>query len=164
MVSGDGEGVVDAADVGLLDNAGIVRYSASNTTPDAVRAATANGAVLVVTDQNRLRAKRWSEVRDNLGFTEQAGGADAPLTKDPGDARLPVFPGQQPSALTTTDDIGIKQVRASSYGNEITLTPRTDRRWRSTATATRRGPPPPSVRPSASASRSRSMRRSPRTT
>jgi hypothetical protein len=122
MVSGDGEGVVDAADVGLLDNAGIVGYSASNTTPAAVRAATANGAVLVVTDQNRLRAKRWSEVRDNLGFTEQAGGADAPFNKDNGDARLPVFPGEQASALTTTDDIGIKQVRASSYGNEITYT------------------------------------------
>jgi arabinofuranan 3-O-arabinosyltransferase len=122
MISGDGEGLVDAADIGLLENAGVVRYSASNTTPAAVRAATASGAVLVVTDENRLRAKRWSEVRDNLGFTEQAGEADAPLDKDPGDARLDVFPGQQPSALTTTDDIGIKQVRASSYGNEITYT------------------------------------------
>ena len=122
MISGDGEGLVDAADVGLLENAGVVRYSASNTSPAAVRAATASGAVLVVTDENRLRAKKWSEVRDNLGFTEQAGEADAPLDKDPGDARLDVFPGQQPSALTTTDDVGIKQVRASSYGNEITYT------------------------------------------
>jgi hypothetical protein len=122
MISGDGEGLVDAADVGLLNNAGIVRYSASNTTPAAVRAATENGAVLVVSDQNRLRAVRWSEVRDNLGFTEQAGGADAPLRSDPSDARLEVFPNEQPSALTTTDDVGIKQVRVSSYGNTITYT------------------------------------------
>src|SRR5262249_9178173 len=78
MVGGDGEGLVDAADVGLLNNAGVVRYSGSSTTPAELRAATASGAVLVVTDQNRLRAKRWSEVRDNLGFTEQAGGLDAP--------------------------------------------------------------------------------------
>ncbi|HTL87103.1 MAG TPA: hypothetical protein VL856_18105, partial [Acidimicrobiia bacterium] len=107
---------------GLLDHAGVIRYSASNTTPAAVRDATASGAVLVVTDQNRLRAKKWSEVRDNLGFTEEAGAADAPFIKDLGDARLDVFPGQQASALTTTDDVGIKQVRATSYGNEITYT------------------------------------------
>jgi hypothetical protein len=122
MLSGDGEGLVDAADVGLLDNAGVVQYSASNTTPAAVRAATPTGATLVVTDENRLRARRWTSVRDNLGFTEQAGAADAPLKVDPGDARLDVFPGEQPSALTTTEDVGIKQVRASSYGNTITYT------------------------------------------
>ena len=33
MVSGDGEGLVDAADVGLLDGAGVVQYSASYPTP-----------------------------------------------------------------------------------------------------------------------------------
>jgi hypothetical protein len=122
MLSGDGEGLVDAADVGLLDNAGIIRYSASSTTPAAVRAATPAGATLVVTDENRLRARRWTSVRDNLGFTEQAGEADAPLTHDNGDARLDVFPGEQPSALTTTQDIGIKRLRATSYGNTITYT------------------------------------------
>jgi arabinofuranan 3-O-arabinosyltransferase len=122
MISGDGDGLVDAADIGLLDNAGVVQYSASNTTPAAVRGATQSGAVLVVTDENRLRALRWSEVRDNLGFTEQAGAADAPLQTDPGDARLDVFPNEQASARTTTDDIGIKQVRVSSCGNDITYT------------------------------------------
>ena len=29
MIAGDGEGLVDAADVGLLDGAGIVQYSGS---------------------------------------------------------------------------------------------------------------------------------------
>jgi hypothetical protein len=121
-LSGDGEGLVDVADIGLLTNAGIVLYSASNTTPAALRAATPMGATLVITDENRLRARRWTSVRDNLGFTEQAGGADAPLKIDLGDARLDVFPGEQASALTTTEDVGIEQVRASSYGNTITYT------------------------------------------
>jgi hypothetical protein len=122
LLSGDGEGLVDAADVGLVDGAGVIRYSASLPSPAKLRAAATPGSVLVITDQNRLRARRWTSVRDNLGFTEQSGGADAPLTTDLGDARLDVFPGERASAVTTTDDIGVQQVRASSYGNTITYT------------------------------------------
>ncbi len=55
MVSGDGEGLVDVSNVGLLDGAGVVRYSASYTKPDELRAATGDGTVLVITDNNRLR-------------------------------------------------------------------------------------------------------------
>ena len=34
MVAGDGEGLIDVADVGLLDGAGVVQYSASYEEPD----------------------------------------------------------------------------------------------------------------------------------
>ena len=39
MVSGDGEGMVDIANVGLLDGAGAIQYSASYTSPSALAAA-----------------------------------------------------------------------------------------------------------------------------
>ena len=123
MVSGDGEGLVDVADVGLLDGAGVIRYSASYPSDASLRAATLPGDVLVVTDNNRLRARRWTTVTENVGFTEQAGAADQPLTTDPGDARLDVFPGEQPSALTTTDQIGVQRVVATAYGNPNTFWP-----------------------------------------
>ena len=123
MVSGDGEGLVDVADVGLLDGAGVMRYSASYPSDASLRAATSPGDVLVVTDNNRLRARRWTTVTENVGFTEQAGAADQPLTTDPGDARLDVFPGEQPSALTTTDQIGVQRVVATAYGNTNTFWP-----------------------------------------
>ena len=123
MVSGDGEGLVDVADVGLLDGAGVVRYSASYPSDASLRAATAPGDVLVVTDNNRLRARRWTTVTETVGFTEQAGAADRPLTTDPGDARLDVFPGEQPSALTTTKQIGVQRVVATAYGNTNTFWP-----------------------------------------
>ncbi len=123
MVSGDGEGLVDAAGVGLLDGAGVVRYSASYTSADALRRATAAGDVLVVTDENRLRARKWTTVTQTVGFTEQAGAADTPLTTDPGDARLDVFPGEQPSALTTASDVGVQRVVATAYGNTNTYWP-----------------------------------------
>jgi arabinofuranan 3-O-arabinosyltransferase len=123
MVSGDGEGLVDVADVGLLDQAGVVRYSASYTSSSELRAATNVGAVLVITDNNRLRARSWTSVKDNVGYTEQAGEADKPLDRNNADARLPLFPNQQASAYTTTIDSGVQRAVASAYGNIITYTP-----------------------------------------
>ncbi len=123
MVSGDGEGLVDAANVGLLDGAGVIRYSASYPSDSSLRSATGSGDVLVVTDNNRLRARRWTTVTQTVGFTEQADAADQPLDTDPTDARLDVFPGEQPSALTTTDQVGVQRVVATAYGNTNTYWP-----------------------------------------
>jgi hypothetical protein len=123
MVSGDGEGLVDVADAGLLNGAGVVQYAGSYGTPTALRAATGTGDDLVVTDNNRLRARRWTSVLDNVGYTEQANGADAPLSTDTGDARLPLFPDEPADAFTTTQQVGVQRVVASAYGNTITYTP-----------------------------------------
>ncbi len=122
VIAGDGEGLVDAADVGLLDDTGVVLYSASYAKqPAQLRAATGSGGVLVVTDSNRKRATRWSTVLDNTGYTEQAG--EKPLVADPSDARLDTFPNASDNAFTVTDQQGVKDVQASAYGNPITYTP-----------------------------------------
>jgi len=121
MISGDGEGMVDVSDIGLLAAAGATQYSASYPTSTALRAAVAPDAALVVTDENRSRARIWSSVLDNVGYTEQAG--EKPLVDDPNDARLPVFPREQADALSTTQQRGIKTIQASAYGNTITYTP-----------------------------------------
>jgi hypothetical protein len=121
MLAGDGEGLVDAANAGLLNGASTTQYSASYSTPAALRAAVVPDATLVVTDENRARARIWSSVLDNLGYTEQAG--ERPLVNDPSDARLPLFAGEAAGALTTTQQRGIKTIQASSYGNTITYTP-----------------------------------------
>lgn len=121
MLAGDGEGLIDAADAGLLAEAGIVQYSASFGSDDELRAAIDDGAVLVVTDSNRRRARKWSSVRDNLGVTEQVG--EEALRRDLGDARLDVFPEQRASAQTVVDQQGVRQVTATAYGNVITYTP-----------------------------------------
>jgi len=121
MISGDGEGMVDASNVGLLAGAGVMQYSASYPTPAALRSAVGPGTALVVTDENRDRARIWSSVLDNLGYTEQEG--EKPLVDDPNDARLPVFPGEPADALTYTQQRGVETVQASAYGNAITYTP-----------------------------------------
>lgn len=121
MVSGDGEGLIDASDVGLLDGAGAIRYSASYPSASELRSAVDDSTVLVVTDQNRLRARRWTSVLDNLGETDAPGRTV--LTSDPGDARLDLFPGESDSAMTITEQHGVKSVTSTSYGNTITYTP-----------------------------------------
>jgi hypothetical protein len=125
IVEADGEGLVDLADVGLLDQQRVILYAGTFAgRPDELREHVARDAVLVVTDTNRRRARRWSTVLDNTGYTEQAG--EVPLEKVSGDARLDVFPDQADGTgtLTVTDQgADVVSVRASSYGNPISFTP-----------------------------------------
>jgi len=121
VVAGDGDGVVDAATTGLLDDDPLVLYSAAFASdPSRLRAQVDAGATLVVTDSNRERARRWSTVTDNLGYTE--GRGNHPLETDESDARLDVFPDARPDAYTTTELEGVRSVGASSYANPITYT------------------------------------------
>ena len=112
--------------------------------------------MLVVTDENRRRARRWSTVRDNVGYTEQAG--EKPLVDDPSDAaarRVPRRAGRR--AATTTQQRGIKSIQASVVRQHDHLHARGPRRpARSTAMSRPRGARPRSATRSASASASSS--------
>ena len=120
IVAGDGEGIVESGAVGLLGSDSVVLTSAALT--DAQRAAAMDaGAVLVLTDTNRQRGRRWSTLLDNAGYTEQAG--ETPLRDDPSDNRLPLFPHAPGDAYTTVEQRGVRAVRATAYGNPISFTP-----------------------------------------
>ncbi len=119
---GDGDGFIDASDAGLLAGNGVVLPSAEfEHDPAALRKAAGPDATLVLTDQNRKRAERWSTVLENMGYTEQAG--EKPLAYDPSDQRLDVFPGADDNAYTVVRQEGVRSVQATSYGNPITYTP-----------------------------------------
>jgi len=122
ILSGDGEGIVDAASVGLLPGADrAVLYSATFAgDPKQLEQEIDRDATLVVTDSNRKRARRWSTVRDNTGSTETA--SERPLAEDLNDARLEVFPDAGIDAYTTVEQRGVELVRASGYGNPISYT------------------------------------------
>jgi acetyl esterase/lipase len=104
LLAGDGDGLIDATASGLVDGSQVVRYSASMT-PAQIRAAVRAGATIVVTDTNRKRGRRWSTVRDTMGYTEAAG--EAPLVKDESDARLLVFPDSTDAAATVSQPRGV---------------------------------------------------------
>jgi hypothetical protein len=115
IVSGDGEGLVDLATIGALDGSGVVLYSATFAgQPAALKAQAAQpDAVLVVTDSNRKRARRWTGVRDNLGATERAD--QQALEPDDNDNRLDVFPDAGVDAQTVVVTPGAK-VDTTRYG------------------------------------------------
>ncbi|MGF7235052.1 MAG: alpha-(1-_3)-arabinofuranosyltransferase domain-containing protein, partial [Frankia sp.] len=132
VVSGDGEGLVDASASGLLAQAvkqhRTVLYTAALLQrPGQLQQALANGAELVVTDSNRLRAQRWSSLRENYGYVEQVGVK--PLTTDLNNNPLPLFPGAGTDSQTVAQLAGtgeradIASVQASDYGNTVTYAP-----------------------------------------
>ncbi|MEP6624829.1 MAG: alpha-(1-_3)-arabinofuranosyltransferase family protein, partial [Acidimicrobiia bacterium] len=122
VMAGDGEGMVDAAQAGMLDTQPLVQYSASfGKDPQALQAQVRRDATLVVTDSNRDRGRRWSTLTETAGFTE--GPGTHPLTKDESDARLDLFPDAPRDSQTVTVLHGARSIRADSYGNAITYTP-----------------------------------------
>ncbi|MFN8037859.1 MAG: alpha-(1-_3)-arabinofuranosyltransferase family protein [Acidimicrobiales bacterium] len=122
LVGGDAEGLVDAAGAGLVDPAQPIFFPGSFAKdPAGLDAVYQRDADLLVTDTNRKRAQRWGALRENAGYTEQAG--EKPLTYDPGDQRLEVFPGAGESDATVTEQQGSATVTATAYGNPITYTP-----------------------------------------
>ena len=120
VLSGSGDGLVAAANSGLIDPSRLVLYSASLGTKADSSLITPD-ASLVVTDSNRRAARRWGASRENDGYTEMAD--ETPPSYDPTDNRLPLFPGQTSDAQTVVIQKGSLRVRASDYGNQLTYTP-----------------------------------------
>ncbi len=130
IIAGDGNGVVDMADAGLLDSGDpTLLYSASLDTK-TWNQAMANGAQLVLTDTNQLAGEDWGSLRDNVGAVQQAGVP--PLVNDPADYSLPVFPGETSDAQTVAQvgaeppapgEVRVASVRANAYGDSLTYTP-----------------------------------------
>ena len=114
VVSGDGEGLVDLSQSGLLNGSELLRYSASFAgDSQGLAQAVGTNSVLVVTDSNRKRAERWDNVNYNVGYTQRPG--EQPLVKDTSDNQLVVFPGAGEDASTVMEQLGV-QVSATDYG------------------------------------------------
>ncbi|WP_322762204.1 alpha-(1-_3)-arabinofuranosyltransferase domain-containing protein, partial [Frankia sp. Cr2] len=132
LVSGNGEGLVDAAAAGLLadplrTNRAILYTASMAADPASVSQALADGADLLLTDSNRRRAERWGSIRDNYGYVESPD--TVALAPDPNDNRLPVFPDQTTAAQTVAvlhapgQPGDIAAVGATSYGNAFAYSP-----------------------------------------
>ena len=126
ILSGDGDGIVDAAAAGLIDGEELVFYSADlSELPASLDGIVFDAdAHVIITDTNRRRAERFTTLRENAGYTETAD--EQPLTDDAADARIPLFgpdadDGDPTYSVTLLD--GADGVRATSYGNIVTYIP-----------------------------------------
>lgn len=119
VLSGSGDGIVDAAAAGLLDGDEAILYAADVRAGEAVP----NTSLVIVTDTNRDRAHQWRGSQDVTGFTEAGGPDGGLLVQDDADQRLPVFPDETASDQTTAQlETGLV-VRATGYGEPFAYRP-----------------------------------------
>ncbi len=122
VVSGSGDGIVDAAAAGLLDGTELVRYSAA-IGPVDLDGALADAGLLVVTDSNRDRAHHWRGSQDVHGHTEPGGPADDVLVETAADRRLDVFGSADAGEQTVAVQTGPVVAVASAYGEPFAYRP-----------------------------------------
>lgn len=122
VLDGDGEGIVDAAAAGLLDELQGPLLLGADVADDARFSDLApDGTAFVVTDTNRKRGERWYALRENVGATEPVG--QRAVRDDPSDARLDVVDDQPATARTVVEFEGARRVWATAYGSTLTLAP-----------------------------------------
>ncbi len=122
LLDGDGIGMVQAAQTGLLNANPTIFYSSSFAKhPRKEKSIYDKNAQLVVTDSNYLTQRRWGTVRENVSYIEQPG--QPVLTQDPTAHSLHVFPHESSSNQTVAKLYGVKHVIATSYGNPISFVP-----------------------------------------
>jgi arabinofuranan 3-O-arabinosyltransferase len=121
VVSGSGDGLVDAAAAGLVSGEEAVRYSASLTT-DELAEALWDARALIVTDTNRDQARHWRGSQDVRGHTEPGGSGGDVLDPTAADQRLDVFP-EVAANQTVARQVGPVTATASSYGEPFAYRP-----------------------------------------
>lgn len=115
VLSGSGDGVVDAAAAGLLNGQEVIFYSAS--LGDELDERLADAALVIVTDSNRDRARQWRGSQDSTGFTEDGALGPDVSRFDSQDQRLPVFADYALANLTyVSSPQNQVSATASSYG------------------------------------------------
>lgn len=122
VLSGSGDGVVDAAASGLLDGTEAIRYSAS-LSGDELRRAIDDANLLIVTDSNRDRAHHWRGSQDVHGHTESGGPGTDVLVDTNADQRLQMFATDDPDTQTVALQTGPVRAIASSYGEPFAYRP-----------------------------------------
>ena len=121
VLSGSGDGLVDAAGAGVIDGSELILYSAS-LSGDELGDAVSNATEVVVTDSNRDRAHHWRGSQDVTGYTE-AGDDAGVLRVQSGDQRLPVFDTDDPDTQTVSIQDGPVTATASAYGEPFAYLP-----------------------------------------
>jgi arabinofuranan 3-O-arabinosyltransferase len=128
ILAGNGDGIVDAAAVGLLDLDSVVRYAAHIPTDTLQRELTTTRRV-IVTDTDRRRAHHWRSSQRVWGFTEDDGPEGGVLQPVSGDQRLPVFDRDRANHHTIARQVGDLTAVASAYGAPFSYLPE-QRAWR----------------------------------
>ncbi|MDX2379135.1 MAG: alpha-(1-_3)-arabinofuranosyltransferase family protein [Acidimicrobiia bacterium] len=125
ILFGSGDGVVDMAGAGLLDDARPLLYGA--TLGELAQSGELQPEMIgddpwwVVSDTNRRQGHHHSTVSSNLGALE--GEQPFQLDPDPGNQQLDVFADAVERQTIGVHTADVADVRASYYGNLVAYTP-----------------------------------------
>ena len=123
VLSGSGDGLVDAAAAGVIDGSELILYSASFSGDELGEQLERDGAS-VVTDSNRDRAHHWRGSQDVTGYTESGGRrarACCAPERRPAPARCST--PTDPATQTVSIQDGPVTATASAYGEPFAYLP-----------------------------------------
>ncbi|MBT5864404.1 MAG: DUF3367 domain-containing protein, partial [Ilumatobacter sp.] len=117
IVSGSGDGLIDAAAAGLIDGTELIRYG---TAVDTIETSDR----VIITDSNRDRAHHWRSSQDVTGHTEPGGPSTDVLDATAADQRLdPLGTADEIDAQTISVQRGRVSAIASGYGEPFAYRP-----------------------------------------
>ncbi len=120
VIDGDGVGILEAANAGLLDGNPTILYSGSYP-ENSLKSKIPKAATLVITDSNRKQTKIWSNFRDQTGEIETPNENFSNSNDNETDINL--FPVDGTASQTVASFEGVKSIVASSYGDPYGFTP-----------------------------------------
>lgn len=117
LLSGSGDGIVDAAAAGLIDGTELLHLGGDIELVDPSMA-------VIVTDSSRDRARHWRSSQDVLGHTEPGGPGIDVLTPTAADQRLNPYENDHvEGAQTVAVQRGPVTALASAYGEPFAYRP-----------------------------------------
>ena len=125
IVSGDGFGIAEAANAGLLSSAQPILYSGLLKPGDLTALMTGSNPTLIVTDSNRRRVWSFATPSGMYSSTLPANagaGSDAPASSSRQAIAFGLFDGRLDTQSVAVYP-GLASIAASAYGSPLRLTP-----------------------------------------
>ncbi len=127
VLSGSGDGLIDAAGAGLIDGNEAILYSASGDASGNIEELLGRADHVIITDSNRDRAHHWRGSQDVVGQTETGGPGTDFVRPSEADQRLDVFPAipdeHQQRYQTVAVQVGPVTAEATAYGEPFAYRP-----------------------------------------
>ena len=121
LVAGDGDGLVNMAEMKLLNTSNPIFYEGALTDSQVDQLIAQSRTSLVLTDTNQRRLNSYGTLHSSPGYIQTFN--ETPIVDHPAQQLLLAYPSTVPGAQTVAVLTGIKAVRASSYGNPIANVP-----------------------------------------
>jgi hypothetical protein len=122
IIDGDGLGVIEAANSGLLNGNPTIFYSGSYVNnPKGLKSLLTKNSTLVITDSNRKQLKNWTSLIDQTGSIETASQNSS--SNNNNISYFNIFPDTTNKMQTVAVDQGVKSITSSTSKDNFEFNP-----------------------------------------